>query len=522
MKRFSLEKIPKQLLYTVVFLLSIGIFIGHVKLIETIQSYGAPVSEKKKALMEEISPGYKKAGIDEEIFVRSERGAEYVELKKEENSWNSIVMVFLSSLIIWPFIITGIGVRKLNFYWHGRKLSPPALELRRYQSLLFGSIFVAGVFFAAAILWRFQAVVISNRRLSVAVDKSTSEIFWLLWTTVFVVALGETLIHLLWYLFLSPVGRFRINVKTFSPIYRSSAQFMLVAIVLFITAYDLSGVLKEIYLLSIQSVAGLFLFAALSGVMVGYLRVPFRSGFLQDGRADGGNGDMATTELDSAGIPKDLNAFSARIEKLIALLENPDSRGIESTDRNTGSQKKYISGELIRKRANLIEQRLMDEVKSLTKRGNVNLAIGSATSLMAAAILLLLVTRDHSSLTEMTAMLSYYLPRISVAIFIEIFAFFFLRLYKNGLSEIMYYQNELTSLETKMLALEIATCLPSKDILHQILQNFAKTDRNFILKAGESTIELEKIKADQQNISTLFDTLLSNVTNIKDSLKIAQ
>ena len=44
-----------------------------------------------------------------------------------------------------------------------------------------------------------------------------------------------------------------------------------------------------------------------------------------------------------------------------------------------------------------------------------------------------------------------------MAIFIEVFSFFFLKLYKSGLADILYYQNELTNLESKFLALELAS-----------------------------------------------------------------
>ncbi|MBI5525005.1 MAG: hypothetical protein HY897_01580 [Deltaproteobacteria bacterium] len=44
------------------------------------------------------------------------------------------------------------------------------------------------------------------------------------------------------------------------------------------------------------------------------------------------------------------------------------------------------------------------------------------------------------------AALSHYVPRITTVTFIEVFAFFFLKLYRASLIEIKFYQNELTSL----------------------------------------------------------------------------
>lgn len=86
----------------------------------------------------------------------------------------------------------------------------------------------------------------------------------------------------------------------------------------------------------------------------------------------------------------------------------------------------------------------------------------------------------------------------------------------------MYYQNELTSLELRMLALEIAALLPSSESVQQILQDLSKTDRNFVLKAGESTVELEKIRVEQQNIRSSFDSLLAKIPEFKTDLKIGK
>lgn len=56
-----------------------------------------------------------------------------------------------------------------------------------------------------------------------------------------------------------------------------------------------------------------------------------------------------------------------------------------------------------------------------------------------------------------------YLPKISIIIIIETFAYFFLRLYKSSLDYIKYLRNELTSIQHRFLAVEMSLFLHQGD-----------------------------------------------------------
>ncbi|MDX6529350.1 MAG: hypothetical protein QOH41_1640 [Blastocatellia bacterium] len=165
--------------------------------------------------------------------------------------------------------------------------------------------------------------------------------------------------------------------------------------------------------------------------------------------------------------------------------------------------------ELISDRIGSIRGRLIGELKDLAKRGNLNLTIGILTTVGAASALFwgLIATQPLANETQVTALVRHYVPRVSFAIFIEVFSFFFLRLYKSSLEDIKYYHNELTNLDSRLLALEIAMKQQSQDALNPILLGLLNTDRNYVLRSGESTVELEKVRADQQYMRNLIDTI---------------
>lgn len=112
--------------------------------------------------------------------------------------------------------------------------------------------------------------------------------------------------------------------------------------------------------------------------------------------------------------------------------------------------------ELIRSMYKYNERRLFDQIAILRKRGNLNLVIGIATTLVAALTLILTVILASPNGTQWEKLLAYFIPRISTVIFVEVFSFFFLRLYKATLAEEKYYQNEITARTARQTALEAA------------------------------------------------------------------
>ena len=50
----------------------------------------------------------------------------------------------------------------------------------------------------------------------------------------------------------------------------------------------------------------------------------------------------------------------------------------------------------------------------------------------------------------------HFVPKIAISIFVQVFAFFFLKLYKNGLLEIRRYHDEITKVSLQWVAVQVA------------------------------------------------------------------
>jgi hypothetical protein len=156
-------------------------------------------------------------------------------------------------------------------------------------------------------------------------------------------------------------------------------------------------------------------------------------------------------------------------------------------------------------------QRLSHEISALGRRGNVNLLIGILTTMTGVAVLAFVVFGEPDVDPGQTwRYVMHFVLRLSIALFIETFAYFFLRMYRNNLDDIKYYQNEITNLESKW-ALRAANQAADKAMLKNVIDALVKTERNFVLKKGESTYMLERDRTDKNEIIELLRVGLGKI-----------
>ena len=102
-----------------------------------------------------------------------------------------------------------------------------------------------------------------------------------------------------------------------------------------------------------------------------------------------------------------------------------------------------------------------------------------------------------------------YLPRLSIVVFVQLFGFFFLRLYRVSLSDIKYFQNEITNIQQRWLALKYAIINDDKESAKIIIDKLSATERNFIIKKSETTHDLERLRMDQNDVKELLSSMKS-------------
>lgn len=124
------------------------------------------------------------------------------------------------------------------------------------------------------------------------------------------------------------------------------------------------------------------------------------------------------------------------------------------------------------------KSRLSMEISALMRRGNLNLVLGALTTLTGIGLLGYFVINTDNKIADPKIFAMHYIPKVTLIIFIQIFAFFFLRLYKESLGGIKFFQNEITNIEHKFIALIGSKQHTDSDIIDIVIRSYANTDRN--------------------------------------------
>lgn len=288
-------------------------------------------------------------------------------------------------------------------------------------------------------------------------------------------------------------------------------------------------VIKQFEIL-IRIVAWSLIFYSLALLINRYLKYGFGSAEISFGNS---NINIGTVESNKDAEINDLNERISNLEKnnsSVELTEEERSNILKGIHEKIASSleaealegiKSSIEKELTDERISYLRRnletsmrRLSKEVLDLGRRGNLNLIIGALATLAGFLIFGMMVLDSGFNPTS-DNFISSFVPRLSLVILIEIFAYFFLGLYKSSLSEIKYFQNEITNIESKYAAMEYAVQYGDKESVNKVLGQLASTERNFLLKKGESTVLLE-----QDRITTeSSNSFLQKITDLIGAAK---
>jgi hypothetical protein len=257
-----------------------------------------------------------------------------------------------------------------------------------------------------------------------------------------------------------------------------------VAVATYVLEQSIRGVILPSFLMAeplLGLLSALLFILGVSILLLAYLRGDYE-GQSQSSQAEEG----VTSALENLFRE---SAFQNRLSERIALWSKV---GVTSeTDAEHRSQVAETKNSRLDAIADVFEQtnrRLRQEIADLSRRGNLNLVIGTMITLGATSLLVYLVTRVHSDFQQLKDVLAFYIPRVTTVTLAEIFGYFFLSLYKANLEEIKYYQNELTTVAAQEVAWRASLLTDAPDSKAVVIQQIVKTDRNpvsgSILKNG--------------------------------------
>jgi len=81
--------------------------------------------------------------------------------------------------------------------------------------------------------------------------------------------------------------------------------------------------------------------------------------------------------------------------------------------------------------------------------------------------------------------------------------------------DVKFYQNKLTNVQSKLIALKVALVEKRDEGLTKILDCLVQTERNFILKKDEATVELERGRLEPKGAKGLVDSFSALIDKIR-------
>lgn len=142
-------------------------------------------------------------------------------------------------------------------------------------------------------------------------------------------------------------------------------------------------------------------------------------------------------------------------------------------------------------------------ISNQEKKANINLFIGIIVAFLGVLFIIMNVLDYPKNELNLYQLVLYILPRLSIILIIETFAYFFLRLYRLSLDEIKYLHNEATSIEHRLLALKVALEKNDEETIKEIILALSKFEKNSI----EQTVVQENTPVSLEYLVKLADVL---------------
>ena len=202
--------------------------------------------------------------------------------------------------------------------------------------------------------------------------------------------------------------------------------------------------------------------------------------------------------------PEVLNVEKAIYEKILSNLENTLINKLDERFKNN-IKSEFVSNSIISE-LNPLTKNVEKYIDRIQRNSVVNLFIGIIGTIAAITILAYAILTDKT-FDNVQTFLIHFMPRFTFVIFIQLFAFFFLRLYKNNLEDAKYFQNELTNLTAKSSAVKISYLMGNTEKVYDILKELSSVERNFKLLKDESTIGLERAKLEKDMDKSILEQM---------------
>lgn len=156
--------------------------------------------------------------------------------------------------------------------------------------------------------------------------------------------------------------------------------------------------------------------------------------------------------------------------------------------------------------------RLKSYAEDLKSKASINLAYGIVATIISIMLLMyLLFNATPPAESANVSIAFFYIARFFLVVLVQGVAIFFLNLYKETLKNILYISNEITNHESKCNSLALALKSGNNEAATSIMLLLANTERNFLVKKGESSVLNNS--TNNENSALITESIVKDLVN---------
>ena len=223
---------------------------------------------------------------------------------------------------------------------------------------------------------------------------------------------------------------------------------------------------------------------------------------------------------------RDLSDIRSKLDRLQkeAAINTSDALRVAANELRAEMEKSLAAQSDLTNPENVMiasRRRLLNESLRIDKLSRRNLYFGIVFSGFALAFLAIPLVAQYIFPVDTVAtsgdalqwVMQHYIPRFAAGILLQFVGFFFLRLYVANELDIKQNKNEMTNIEMRLAALQLAASA-SVNSKKQVIEALIKTERNYVLRKNERVISHENL-AEFNDLKSVVEKLLEKIPTFR-------
>ncbi|PAL26023.1 M48 family metalloprotease [Acetobacter syzygii] len=187
-------------------------------------------------------------------------------------------------------------------------------------------------------------------------------------------------------------------------------------------------------------------------------------------------------------------------------------------DRFRNQLKKEVKCESVNNNKIKISKSIDENIRKLDKFSIINLLIGLYFSTISILFFVLSSFSFHEMGEQKNFFIANSIQKVIFVVGLQTIGFLFFRSYRNNVIDRKYFLNEKTNIEVIFSALESSILTGDTESEKKIYEKMSEIERNFIVKNGETTINIKQQESEYDNDYKILNLMTKALDDAKKNI----